>query len=162
MTTFTSCCCCPTVISLFFIPTNENTSTIVESGSHFNSNFPLTSVATPVNVPFTNTVTPGNGIPLLSFTVPLINRFSCAAVFSPFARIRITLLKSSYSKFTFPNTIFNTRSNSMSFTFTETVPASRTSAELYMKRTVVWFLTASTNCSTDTPAKSKVTRLCCE
>ena len=148
--------------SLFFIPTKEKTNTIGVFGSHFNSNFPSISVATPVTVPFTNTVTPGNGSPFSSFTVPFINLFSCAVAFSPFARINTTLLKNSYSRFTFPRTIFNTSSNSTSSTFTETFPTSRTSVELYMKRNVVCSLTAFTNCSTETSDKFNVTNCCCE
>ena len=115
------------------------------------------SVDTPKVVPLITTVTPGKTAPLLSFTTPF-STFGPAGT-SPFARIRMISLYSSYSKFTFFNTISNTSLNSLSLTWTETWPASRTTPELYIIFIPVCCFTASTNFSTETSFKSKVTSL---
>ena len=51
----------PTVTSLVFIPIIENTSTIFSVPGSVRLYFPFTSVAVPNCVPFSMTVTPGNG-----------------------------------------------------------------------------------------------------
>ena len=120
--------------------------------------FPFISVATPTLSPLIKTETPGNVTPCSSFTVPFTTFFFCCSLFpSPFWRIKITLLKNSYSKLTLPNTILSTSFNSLFSTFTEIFPAWRIRDELYMNLSDVCCLTAFTNCSTDTSDKSSDT-----
>ena len=63
------------------IPTKVNTSVTV-SADKATLKRPSALVATPVFVPFITTVTPGNGFPISSTTIPLINRTSFLAVVS--------------------------------------------------------------------------------
>ena len=73
-----------TGISLEFIPTKENSREIPGVSVISRLNLPSISVATPIVVPFTTTVTPGSTPPLESTTTPssLIN-FWGAAISAP-------------------------------------------------------------------------------
>ena len=67
----------PIFTSFVCMPTEEKRSTGLGRLFTMIVYFPSASVATPMEVPLINTVAPGNGCPLASFTIPEILRASC-------------------------------------------------------------------------------------
>ena len=68
-----------TLITCFFIPTNENSSSILSALGTVNLNLPSKSVAAPKVVPFTKTVAPIIAIESLSTTSPsMTTSFFCS------------------------------------------------------------------------------------
>src|SRR5690554_5727795 len=68
----------PTTTSCVLIPTKEKTN-VASSGMLVRVYFPSMSVMVPDVVPFTTTVTPGSGCPLLSVTFPDTVRCCCCS-----------------------------------------------------------------------------------
>ena len=92
-------------ISLVFIPTKEKTRIVLSLAWIFRTNFPWESVETPVVVPLITTVTPGKGIPCLSFTVP--DNFFCSSLASSLL-ITNTPFTSLNVKFVFSRSLLST------------------------------------------------------
>ena len=69
-------------ISFVFIPMNENCSTRESCFSTFIVYSPFTSVDTPIVVPLIKIVTPGRGVPFLSFTLPRMTIISFSVSFT--------------------------------------------------------------------------------
>ena len=76
-TTFTCVSVAPNLTSCVSIPIKENCKTWYPSGIS-KTKFPVASVETPIVVPLIITVTPGNGAPSSSFTLPLITLNFCS------------------------------------------------------------------------------------
>ena len=132
-----------TGISIFFIPINVNSSTLFPPSGTVIVNLPFISEAHPTDVPFSNTVTPGNNSPFSSFTIPVtVITFPGSSFF----KTGETMI--CFSSILYPNPVplnicFTTFSSNSFFTSTETLPTFANRLLLYTKSYPVFFVIAS-------------------